>query len=110
MTERPELPKSIDNNKLQKGDYGLIIGTLSRANAAAIYDIWSLSLRSKGATPSQNINIQGKASTAAPFVAYDFDYKEKQYSGNLFAYLVPAGEYEFYNYRLYQTRGAFYRN
>lgn len=110
MTERPELPKTIDNGLTNKNGYGLIIGSLSRANADAIYDIWSISLRSKTAKPPQDINILGKASTIAPFVAYDFDYKEKEYSGNLFAYVVPAGEYEFYNYRLFQNRASFYRN
>lgn len=110
MTERPNLPGTIDNGLAQKDGYGVIIGSLSRANAAAIYDIWSISLRSKDSNIEQDINIRGKASTTAPFVAYDFDYKEKQYSGNLFAYVVPAGEYEFYNYRLFQTRGAFSRN
>ncbi|RZF82954.1 hypothetical protein EXT46_05745 [Pseudoalteromonas sp. CO325X] len=110
MTERPNLPETIDNGLAQKDGYGVIIGSLSRANAAAIYDIWSISLRSKDSNMEQDVNILGKASTTAPFVAYDFDYKEKKYSGNLFAYIVPAGEYEFYNYRLFQNRGALSRN
>lgn len=110
MTDRPNLPTTIENKQALKEGYGLIIGSLSRANAAAIYDIWSIRLRATDPQINKDINILGKASTTAPFVAYDFDYREKMYSGNLFAYIVPAGEYEFYDYRLYQTRGAFYRN
>ena len=110
MTARPNLPSVISESEINKGGYALIVGSLSRRNAAAIYDRWGLSLRRVGSKEPVEFKIEGKASTSVPFVAYDFDYREREYSGNIFAYLVPAGSYEIYNYVLFQTRGAFYRH
>ncbi len=107
MTARPNLPQSILPAEIDKKGFALIVGSLSRQNGAAIYNHWSINLRSTVHSPVQDIQIAGKASTAAPFIAYDFDYREKKFSGNLFAYLVPAGSYEFYDHFLLQQRGMY---
>lgn len=110
MTGRPNLPVDISSNDLNRDGYALIVGSLSRRNAAAIYDRWGINIRKVDSENFFEFNIEGKASTTAPFIAYDFDYRESKYSGNIFAYLVPAGTYEIYNYTLFQTRGEFYRH
>ncbi|WP_299011607.1 hypothetical protein [uncultured Shewanella sp.] len=103
-TARPELPSSIATHSINS-DYALIVGSLSRANGLLSFDSWSLSFRSlKTPIPYNNI-IRGKVDKNVPFGKYDFDFKEQKNSGNIFAYLVPAGEYEIYQTNMTNTYG-----
>jgi hypothetical protein len=103
-TARPELPKVIKTDALNN-KYSLIVGSLSRANGLYSFDSWSLLFRSvNGETKYSNV-MKGKMDKSQPFGKYDFDFKEKKDSGNIFAYLVPAGDYEIYGTEITQSNG-----
>jgi hypothetical protein len=108
-TARPELPKKINTNALDN-NYSLIVGSLSRANGLQSFDSWSLLFRSINADMIYKNFIKGKMDKSVPFGKYDFDFKEKKSSGNIFAYIVPAGDYEIYGTQITQSYGYTHTN
>ncbi|WP_144394352.1 hypothetical protein [Pleionea sediminis] len=101
-TARPELPKVIKADAIN-GNSSLIVGSLSRANGLQSFDSWSLQFRSiNDENPYSNI-IKGKVDKNVPFGRYDFDFKESKNSGNIFAYIVPAGTYEIFATEMTQS-------
>lgn len=101
-TARPELPKAIKASSLND-NYSLIVGSLSRANGLQSFDSWSLLFRSDDKKVNYSNFIKGKMDKKVPFGKYDFDFKERKNSGNIFAYLVPAGVYEIYGTEMTQS-------
>jgi len=101
-TARPELPKTINKTALDN-KYSLIVGSLSRANGLQSFDSWSLLFRRVNEDVKYSNFIKGKMDKKVPFGKYDFDFKEKKNSGNIFAYVVPAGDYEIYGTEMTQS-------
>jgi hypothetical protein len=104
---RPPLPEAINSNSLEAGN-SLVVGSLSRRNGMRSFSSWSIYFRDINGTTSKKIG--GKADPAALFNRYDFDFSEKTYSGNLFAFLVPAGEYEIFNAEMGLNQGTTYKH
>ena len=101
-TARPELPKVIKASSLDN-NYSLVVGSLSRANGLQSFDSWSLLFRTDGEKVEYSNSIKGKMDKNVPFGKYDFDFKERKNSGNIFAYIVPAGDYEIYGTEMTQS-------
>lgn len=97
-TARPELPKELSASSFNN-NYVLIVGSLSRGNSLRGFTSWELYFRSLDQT--YHNSVKGRMDPSSRLWGrYDFDFKERQISGNLFAYRVPAGVYEFYQTEL----------
>ncbi|OUS27393.1 hypothetical protein A9Q99_15465 [Gammaproteobacteria bacterium 45_16_T64] len=106
-TTRPPLVKSTTINEYKKPGMALIVGSLVVQNGRLGYDKWSIQLRSVNKGSTFKSDIKGSRDRQVPG-GHDFDFSNKQYSGNMFAMVVPAGSYEYYSYSLFKNHGMSY--
>jgi len=100
-------PKPISTSDLSETN-GILIGSFARDPDGPTY--YSQTIRYKN-------NETGKEHEITAQLAFNMfngktpdDFKTKDSHGGVFAFSLPAGEYTFYNFRLYQSNGYFHQN
>ena len=102
----PELPKELIQTDLNQ-NLGFMIGSFSRDSDAEQFNAYSFFFRDVSKTISKRIFIM-------PDSVYKFkfkdDFSDEKVGGALFGFVLPKGEYEFYNFDLFTNLGIIQNN
>ena len=104
----PMVPEVLSRADLSAGN-GLLVGSVSRAPGIWPYTTYALYFRKVGSGADAGTTVKFSSTNSIIELGkhkFDDDYVTDESSGAIFANLLPAGEYEFYQYYLYTYGGG----
>ena len=106
-TEVPLKPDTLTQSDLS-AENGVLVGAISRGPAEWLYTTYAVQFREVGTTemPETYVQMSSKSFFYLGDPKFDDDFASDESSGAIFAYVLPPGEYEFYQYYLHRGTGV----